>query len=243
MNRVKIVINILIIVIISLNFIACDDNKSSNNIKSEKKVKLPKPEWDNRLANVEPNTGKWYQLADNDEKAASNIGVIYSDKIKDYKKAIEWYLYSDSIKTNTQNLVNMGITFKDIKDYDNAIKYYKKAYENNSNEAANGLGFLFETILHEYKKAEVWYKKGIERGELGAVKNIGLLYHENLKDDLKASANYITLIDKRYSKEEVLNLLKNKWKIPKETIKKGYELQLNSDEFPIKYKGKLDLDE
>ncbi|PPK60442.1 hypothetical protein B0F89_1211, partial [Malaciobacter marinus] len=57
------------------------------------------------------------------------------------------------------------------------------------------------------------------------------------------SAYYITLIDKRYSKEEVLNLLKNKWKIPNDIIQKGYELQLNSDEFPIKYKGKLDLDE
>ncbi len=52
------------------------------------------------------------------------------------------------------------------------------------------------------------------------MQNIALLYHENLKDDLKASAYYIALIDRRYPKEEVLNLLKNKWKIPNETIKK-----------------------
>ncbi|PPK60539.1 hypothetical protein B0F89_12043, partial [Malaciobacter marinus] len=91
MSRIKTIINILIIAIISLNLTACEDNKSSNKIKTEKKVKLPKPEWDNRLTNYK-NTIEWYQLADEDEKAAFNIGNTYSIKLKNYKKAIEWYL-------------------------------------------------------------------------------------------------------------------------------------------------------
>ena len=76
---------------------------------------------------------------------------------------------------------------------------------------------------------------------MSALKNIGLLYHNILKDDIKASAYYIALINIRYSKKLVLKLLQKEWKIPNETIKKGYELQLNSDEFPIKFKGELGL--
>jgi uncharacterized protein len=234
------ILKIVLVSLLALGFSACDDNESSSTINSEKKIRLSKPEWEDRLTNYK-DTGMWYQLADDDEKAASNIGIIYSDKIKDYKKAIEWYLYSDSIKTNNQNLVNMGITFKDIKDYDNSIKYYKKAYENNSNEAANGLGLLYETILHDYNNAEIWYKKAIKRKSLSAIKNIGLLYHENLNDDVKASAYYIALIDEKYSKDEVLNLLRNKWNLSNETIKKGYELQLKMEDLPKRYTGNLGL--
>ncbi|SKB61747.1 hypothetical protein SAMN06295997_1241, partial [Malaciobacter marinus] len=40
----------------------------------------------------------------------------------------------------------------------------------------------------------------------------------------------------------VIKILKER-NFSNETIKKGYELQLNSDEFPIKYKGKLGLDD
>ncbi|WP_404319729.1 tetratricopeptide repeat protein [Malaciobacter canalis] len=236
------IFKIILVSLLALNFTACDDNKSSNKIKSEKKLKLPKPEWDNRLTNYK-NTIEWYQLADNDEIAASNIGVIYSDKIKDYKKAIEWYLYSDSIKTDASNIFNLALNYDESKDYNMAIKFYEKAFLLGKTKSAHNLGLIYEEALKDNQNAVKWYKKAIERENINSIKNLGLLYHENLKNDVKASAYYITLIDKRYSKEEVLNLLKNKWKIPNDIIQKGYELQLNSDEFPIKYKGKLDLDE
>ncbi|MCP4970643.1 MAG: sel1 repeat family protein, partial [Arcobacter sp.] len=45
----------------------------------------------------------------------------------------------------------------------------------------------------------------------------------------------------KFTKSSVLNTLQNTWNIPNETIQKGYDLQLNSDEFPIKYKGNLGL--
>lgn len=237
------IFKIILISLLALGFTACNDNESSNKIKSEKKVKLPKPAWDSRLANVEPNTGKWYQLADNDEIAAYNIGNTYRQDIKDYKKSIEWYLYSDSIKTINQNLVNMASSYKDLGNYDKAIKYYKQAYLLNDIKGAKGLALLYEINLKDYKKAENWYKKAIARKSISAIKNISLLYHDILNDDLKASAYYIALIDIRYSKELVLKFLQEEWKIPNNIIQKGYELQLNSDEFPIKYKGKLGLDE
>ena len=63
-----------------------------------------------------------------------------------------------------------------------------------------------------------------------------------MKKDIKASAYAIALINTKYTKVSVLKLLQKEWKIPNETTKKGYELQLNSDEFPIKFKGELNLD-
>ncbi len=242
----KIKSNILKIVLASLlviGFSACNDNKdSANKISTEKKVKLPKPEWDSRLSNVEPNTGMWYQQADDNEKAASNIGIIYSDRIKDNKKAIEWYLYSDSIKTNGDNFFNLAQTYKENKDYKISAKYYKKAFNMGSVKSANNLGLLNERKLRNFKESAFWYKKAIERENIDAIQNIALLYHEKLKDDIKASAYYIALIDLKYTKVEVLNLLKNKWKIPNETIKKGYELQLKMEGLPKRYTGELNLD-
>ncbi|RXJ95108.1 hypothetical protein CRV00_04960 [Malaciobacter molluscorum] len=51
----------------------------------------------------------------------------------------------------------------------------------------------------------------------------------------------INLIEYGKPKEYIISFLKEKWNLSDETIKKGYELQLNSDEFPIKFKGNLGL--
>ncbi|WP_419767542.1 hypothetical protein [Arcobacter sp.] len=136
----------------------------------------------------------------------------------------------------------MATSYKDIQDYKNSIKYYTQAYLAGDKKAAEGLALLYEINLNDYKKAENWYKKAIKRKSLSAIKNIGLLYHENLNDDVKASAYYIALIDEKYSKDEVLNLLRNKWNLSNETIKKGYELQLTMPGLPRRYKGELNLD-
>ena len=69
------------------------------------------------------------------------------------------------------------------------------------------------------------------------MKNIALLYIEK-KDNIKASAYLLTLIEyPDYTKEEVLNYLRNDLKIDNETIKKGYELQLTMPGLPRRYKG------
>lgn len=48
----------------------------------------------------------------------------------------------------------------------------------------------------------------------------------------------ITLLEyPTYTKEEVLNYLKNDLKIDNETIKKGYELQLTMPGLPRRYTG------
>lgn len=237
-NILKIVLTSLLV----LGFSSCDNNKDDiNKINSERKVKLPKPVWEDRLTNYK-NTGIWYQQADEDEKAAYNIANTYSEKIKDFKKAIEWYLYSDSIKTDATNLFNLALNYDENKDYINAIEYYKKAFLLGNLSSANNLAGVFENIK-KYKKAEEWYKKAIERENLYAIKNLGLLYHEILKNDIKASAYFLNLIAyKEFKKEETLKYLKERWNLSNKTIKKGYELQLKMEGLPRRYTGELNLD-
>ena len=253
---------LILLCVLSLFLLSCDSKNnqdkntqdknftsfnSKNNIKEEKKIKLPKPKWDYRLSDVDANTGLWFQQANDSEIAAYNIGNTYRKQIKDYKKAIQWYLYSHSIKINNKNLGNLGITYQDIKDYTNAIKYLKIAYMNNDKESANGIGLIYKNNLKDYPNAEIWYKKAIKRNSLSATKNLGLLYHKYLKDNIKASAYFISLIGKsndniNYTKKLTLKFLQKTWKIPNKTIKKGYDLQKNSKEFPIKYTGDLGLE-
>jgi len=236
------IFKIILISLLALGFTACNDNESSNKIKSEKKVKLPKPEWDNRLTNYK-NTIEWYQLADDDEIAASNIGVVYSKEIKDYKKAIEWYLYSDSIKTDAGTLLGLATSYEDIKNYETSIKYYKKSFELGNKNSAYNLALLYEDILKDDKNSEIWYKKGIEKKNLSSLKGIISLYYKN-NEYIKTSAYMINIITyPNFTKEEVINRLKNYYKLDNETIKKGYELQLTMPGLPKRYKGKLDLDE
>ncbi|RXJ84273.1 tetratricopeptide repeat protein [Arcobacter sp. CECT 8985] len=278
--NIKTIIKILIIAIISLNLTACDDNKSSNNIEKEKEVKitptLAMPEWDD---NADKRIRKyWSQWTDakKDPSAATKIGYSYSEKLKDYDKAIKWYKYSNSMKptgvnsnymcyayqmkkdydeaikwcknaidlSNNDALYRIGYLYSKIKDYDEAIKYYEMSYEKTKDKmSANNIGFIYQEKIKDYESAKKWYLIGVKENNMSSFHNLSRLYHHNLNDDLKASAYSIALINNKFTKSSVLNTLQKTWKIPNNIIQKGYELQLNSDEFPIKYKGKLDLDE
>ena len=228
----------------------------------------------------EEHINKYFKLsvwhsAKHDPIPATKIGYAYSEELKDYEKAIEWFKYSDSMIPIGENSYFACYAYQQLKQYDEAIKWCKNAVDLNWDEAifrtgkilelkkefisavgyykksfdktkdgvsANNLGLIYSLELNNNDEAEMWFKKSIEEKYPLAYKNIAIFYHKDLKDNVKASAYAIALINKEYTKSSVIKLLKNEWKIPNETIKKGYELQLNSDEFPIKFEGDLDLD-
>jgi tetratricopeptide (TPR) repeat protein len=164
-------IQIVLTGILALSFIACEDKKEFKDtlgIEKEVKVKLPKPEWDTRLQNYD-DTGVWFQEADDNEIAAYNIGVIYAQKLKDYNNAIIWYLYSDSIKSDKDNLFNMANSYRNLKKYNKSIENFKKSYKKGKVKAASNLAYLYKINLKDYKKSEEWYKIAIER-EYGVIK-------------------------------------------------------------------------
>ncbi|WP_072680012.1 tetratricopeptide repeat protein [Arcobacter sp. LA11] len=258
-------IKILLILTLTIFFTACNDNKKE--IGYEATLPMPSTKGLSNMGLIGlAHDGK------KDPIPATQIGYTYSEELKDYDKAIEWYKYSNSMKPMAENsnymcyayqmkkeyeealkwcknaielgsdeaLIGLGSAYDEVNEHARAIDYYKKAYEKKLPEASNNLGYSYSKIK-DYKKAEVWYKKAIKEGNLESYQNIATFYHEGLNDNIKASAYAIAVIDTKYSKSSVLRVLKEEMKIPNETIKKGYELQLNSDEFPIKYKGDLGL--
>ncbi|QDF27567.1 tetratricopeptide repeat protein [Halarcobacter anaerophilus] len=269
---IKIIVKLLIIGIISISFIACEDKKiEEKEVKFTPKLLMPevKEEYINKYFKL----SQLYNAKD-DPIPAMKIGYAYSEKLHDYEKALEWYKYADSMIPLGENsyfacyalqqlkrydeaiswcqkaidlkwdeaLFRMGKVLELKKEFNQAIEFYKQSFEKNKDKvAANNLGLIYSLELKKYDEAEQWFRKSIQEGYELAYKNFAIFYHNSFNDDIKASAYAIAVIDTKYTKSSVLKLLQNEMKIPNETIKKGYELQLTSDEFPIKYKGELGL--
>jgi hypothetical protein len=266
--KIKTLIKISLISLLTISFTACSSEKKEKNKHISE---VNEPVWDNRIN--EMGLSSIYLKSNKDPNAATKIGYAYSEELQDYKKAIEWYKYSNSIKPlpETSNYAcyayqqlkeyneaikwcknaielgssdaffRLGKVYELNKDYDKALTYYKKSFENtNDLIALSNLGSVYYD-MKDYKNSEIYFKKAIEKGNLESYQNIASFYHNGLKDNIKASAYAIAVIDTKYSKSSVLRLLKDDWQIPNDIIQKGYELQLTSDEFPIKYKGNLGL--
>ncbi|MGA1939422.1 tetratricopeptide repeat protein [Arcobacter sp. YIC-310] len=265
--------NIVKIVLVSISvfiFTACEPIQKKEEVKY--KASLPMPEVKDEHIN------EYFKLSElssakKDPIPATKIGYAYSEELKDYDKAIEWFKYSNSMKPMGENsnymcyayqmkkeykeaikwcenaielgsdeaLIGLGFSYSKLKDYENALKWYLKASEKNHPDSMINLGTIY-TKIKDNKNAEKWYKKAIEKEDLDAYQGISKFYYDNLKDYTKASAYAIALINTKYTKGSVLKLLQKTWRIPNETIKKGYELQLNSPDFPIKYRGDLNLE-
>jgi hypothetical protein len=256
----------IILIIFVVNILGCNNDK-------QKKIETNQPKWEANIATFyNKNGGVLFQNAKKDPKAATKIGYAYSEELKDYKKAIEWYKYSNSIKPlpETSNyacyayqqlkeyneainwcknaielgskkaLFQLATTYYQLKDYENSLNYFLKASENGNINSYVNIALIYSKQKN-FDESEKWYKKAIKNNDLGAYQDFSIFYHDDLKNNIKASAYAIAVIDTKYSKSSVLRLLKDDWQIPNDIIQKGYELQLTSDEFPIKYKGDLGL--
>jgi hypothetical protein len=271
---IKKIIKIVLIGIVALSFIACENNQTTNKKEVKYTASLPMPKVN------ENHINKYFKLSElssakTDPIPATKIGYAYSEELKDYDKAIKWYKYSNSMKPTGTNSNYMCYAYQMKKDYETAIKWCKNAIDLGNKEVYTNLGdmyfnmkkydksiavyeegykktkntdlltniaYIYDEKKKNYKTAEEWYKKASTKGNMKAYQGLSYLYFSKLDKKIKSSAYAIALIENKYSKNSVIKILKER-NFSNETIKKGYELQLNSDEFPIKYKGKLGLDD
>lgn len=186
---------------------------------------------------------QWFEYSNSMKPTADNSAYACSalQQLKDYDKAIKWCDNAISLGS-TKVFIILASIYNEKQDYQATEKWLLKAFDSKDKDAPISLGYLYANNLNDYVKAEQYYKEATKIKDLEAFNNISRLYHHKLKDDIKASAYAIALIGNKFSYRSVIKLLKEDWQIPNETIQKGYELQLNSDEFPIKYDGELDLE-
>ncbi|MGB5919489.1 tetratricopeptide repeat protein [Arcobacter sp.] len=190
---------------------------------------------------------EWYKESSVYSESAFNLGNFYINKYEDYIKAIKYYKEAYKIDSLEKAAFKIALAYEDLENYEEAIKWYFKLMKSDGlirNDVLINIALLYKSKLKDYTNAIKYYEIAIKEYIYGARRGIAWLYHENLKDDIKASAymiNRLTITkDKEKDKDELNDLIdffKTTWNLSDETIKKGYELQLNSDEFPIKFKG------
>ncbi|RXJ68504.1 hypothetical protein CRV08_06655 [Halarcobacter ebronensis] len=185
---------------------------------------------------------QWFKYANSMIPLGENsyFACYALQQLKRYDEAIKWCENAIELKWD-KALFQLGTIYYDTKEYEKAIDTFIKAKDKGFKDSFANIALSY-VELGDNLEAEQWFKKAIQQNDYRSYQTIATFYHKQLKDDIKASAYAIALIDTKYTKNSVIKLLKEDWQIPNETIKKGYELQLNSPEFPVKYRGKLDLE-
>ena len=79
-----------------------------------------------------------------------------------------------------------------LKDYKQAVAWFKKAANQGLADAQYNLGVMYENgygVLKDYKQAVTWYKKAANQGDATAQFNLGMMFYNGkgvLKDKSKA---------------------------------------------------------
>lgn len=145
----------------------------------------------------------------------NNIGEIYRDRFKDYKRALAMYKNAAIINKAEQNTFhlaknynNLGMSFSAINENDSALIYLKKSIELNQ-EMGNGIGLIkarhnlgdFYQKIGKLDKAEEYYRINLKlSNELGFKPGIyycysGLAGVQTVKGDYKKSFEYMNIGD------------------------------------------------
>ena len=100
-------------------------------------------------------------------------------------------------KDDRNAMFNLGVLYQDeLKDYQQAITYYKMAVDKGNSHAMNNLGFLYQNELKDYQQAITYYKMAVDKDHSMAMNNLGFLYKNQLKDYQQAITYYKIAIDK-----------------------------------------------
>lgn len=113
---------------------------------------------------------KAYEKTQNKSEIAREIAHTYI-RLNSYQESFDW-----SIKGGKYELV--GKHLEDKKDYSNAIKYYKKAYEIKSDSSlANNIAELYFN-QKDYKNAIEWYSIKAQQGDKETQYKLGQVYEK-----------------------------------------------------------------
>ena len=105
----------------------------------------------------------------------------------DDEKAIKYY--QEHLKYNKDDHVaynNIGICYKNLKNYNKALEYHKKALSINPkySHANNSIAIYYKEIEKDYVKAAKHYQIAIDNGKTDAYYNLAILYYD------KKASNY-----------------------------------------------------
>jgi tetratricopeptide (TPR) repeat protein len=127
------------------------------------------------------NEKRFSEAAEYFEKAANstndkideyNTGLSYA-QYGNYQNASIWFDksanqgYANARTQLPKALFNMGLKSFDVKDYNSALKYFQRAYEKGSGDAATNIGYMYVHgygVAQDYNTALAWYEKAMKMG-------------------------------------------------------------------------------
>ena len=121
---------------------------------------------------------------ENDAIAAFNAAWVYEDFLNDEEQALKWYTLSANMG-EYDAMYNIGKIHHNNKEFDKAVKWFKKASKGDVSQAFVDLGSVLETQEHLYEKAAKQYKKAYNLGNAKGAFHLGNLYRDTLVDEVK----------------------------------------------------------
>jgi len=182
---------------------------------------------------------EWYKKSYEygSSRASLNLGNLYF-KLQKYNDAEVWFINAYN-NGDIKSAYNIGYLYDEVyQNYGKAIEWYEEAYTKGYLSGAYNIAIIYEEKFKNIAKALVWYKKGAASGDADSINNITLIYH-NKNNNIVASAYMLAMVKYGYTKKQVIDFLKNDWKIDKNTLEKAYKLQLTLD-IPKHYTGGID---
>lgn len=173
------------------------------------------------------------------KRISTYIGLCYyngNGVQKNEKKALEWFLIGvNNEDTDAYYYVGLYLQVEEQK-YQDALKWYIRAYELGCEVAANEIGTLYDNALlgeRDYKKAMEWYEKGAKSDEVTSLVNLGHRYHYDECNYSEAMKLYLRAYELgNYNATVDIGLLyENGYGVPKNVkeAKKWYSIGVNND--------------
>ena len=263
----KNILRILLISILIILFVACEESKfvTGYNLKHEDS-KIKPLFWDGKK--IFPYIDQ--QLEDSGRKRAFKeaMDLYYEEK---YSEAMKYLEYSDYILPtaessdlacqilddlnkfeeaiswctqayelgNENSLIGIGLAYRGVKNYEEALKWFHLANEKQIPNSANGLGLAYSAI-GDYANAEKWYLQAIKDDpkNSNALNNLIYFYIVHLNDKIRGAAYAIASVNNVFPANTIAKFLVVTHKIPLEDLQKAYKFQLNNPILPYKFEEK-----
>ncbi len=82
---------------------------------------------------------------------------------------------------SSEEQYQIGKEYYEQQDYDEAIKWFRKAAERGDAKGQNALGVMYDNgdgVTQDYKEAVKWYTKAAEQGDAMGQRNLGTMYDD-----------------------------------------------------------------
>ena len=111
--------------------------------------------------------------AQNNIGSINALGFYYGDTKKDLKKGLTYYLKSAALG-DVMGMSNVGFSYDELNDKDNAIKWYRKASDLGSVDASLNLGYLYEKNS-DWTNARKYYERASDKKDPTAMYDLAIV--------------------------------------------------------------------